>query len=117
MGDTDEHPTEEPLTRGAFRVGRHRSGSTETLVLTGELDLATAPQLAAAVDAAIAEGVGKIVIDAAALSFIDSAGVNVLVHAWHDLKGRATMPVVITDLQPMVRRVLDVCGITGLVTE
>lgn len=32
------------------------------------------------------------------------------------MKGRVKMPVVVINLQPGVRRVLEVCGITNLVT-
>ncbi|QXC62204.1 STAS domain-containing protein [Aquihabitans sp. G128] len=112
MAETEGQPANE-----AFHVATHRTGFTETVTVTGELDLATAPALAAAVSEAIAAGVGKIVLDASGLTYIDSIGISLLVRAWNEMKGRATMPVVVTNLQPNVRRVLEVCGIVNLVTE
>lgn len=48
----------------------------------GELDLETAPQLEAPLDAALAAGQRSIVIDLSKCEFIDSTGIAVIVRAW-----------------------------------
>lgn len=49
-----------------------------TFAIRGDIDLATAPDLAAAM-AAIRDSYGRLVLDLSELDFIDSAGVRVLV--------------------------------------
>lgn len=102
-----DHLTVETLTLGSSCV----------IAVAGELDIISAPVLAKAVDGAIKALATKIVLDCADLTFIDSSGINLLIVAWDRMKGRATMPVVVTNLQPQVRRILDVCGVTSLVVE
>lgn len=92
-------------------------GVTYVISVAGELDVLTAPKLAVAVQEGIDALATKIVIDAAELTFIDSSGINLLITAWNEMRDRATMPVVVTNLQPNVRRILDVCGVVDLVTE
>lgn len=94
-----------------------RSGDVTTIRVVGEVDMSTAPQLAECVDGEIVSGVAKVVIDCADLQFMDSTGINVLIRAWGAMRGRATMPVVVTRLRPNVRRALEVCGVTDLMTE
>lgn len=102
-----EHLIVETLTVGASSV----------IAVSGELDVLTAPKLAKAVNGAIDALATKIVLDCADLTYIDSSGIGVLIVAWEQLRDRATMPVVVTNLQPQVRRILDACGITSLVVE
>lgn len=94
-----------------------RSGDDWTVAVGGAIDLATAPELAEAVQSIIDQGASTIVIDCAELTYLDSSGVNVLIDAWQQMRERTPMPVVVRRLQPSVERVLEVCGITGLVTE
>ena len=51
--------------------------------VAGELDMAAAPSVAAAVDALLGAGFARVVIDLSDLSFLDSAGVHMLVAAHH----------------------------------
>ncbi len=83
----------------------------------GEVDLETSPVFAAAFARAIEEGAKRVVIDGRDLSYLDSTGISVLVQAWLEMGGRETMPVAVSELRPSVRRVLDICGVTELVTE
>ena len=49
--------------------------------LGGELDVATAPAVAAAVGELLDAGFGRLVVDLRALSFVDSAGIHTLLSA------------------------------------
>ncbi len=51
------------------------------LVLAGELDIATAPRLEAALDEARGQGPAEILIDLADVPFIDSSGLRSLIAA------------------------------------
>ena len=88
-----------------------------TLALTGEVDLATAPQLSAAFAEALTHAPNRVVIDCTALTFLDSSGIQVLVAAWEAMRDRATMPVVLKNMSPIVKQVLEACGVRDLLTE
>jgi anti-anti-sigma factor len=63
------------------------------VVVSGELDLATAPILGAAIEDAVTRGRERVVVDLAAAPFIDSSGINELVRAVHRVDGHATLLV------------------------
>jgi anti-sigma B factor antagonist len=61
-----------------------------SVVLTGELDMASSPELADVLETIIERGPSEVVIDFSGLSFVDSSGLAVLVAAQNALteKGR-----------------------------
>lgn len=87
------------------------------LAVTGEVDAATAPLLADAVAAAIDADPQEIELDCAAMSFIDSSGIRVLIDAWDRIKDRATMDIYVTNLQDGPKRILAICGVHDLLTR
>jgi anti-anti-sigma factor len=62
-----------------FDVERTTVAGRPALTVRGELDLATAPQLAAAVDAMIASAPATFVVDLTPTAFLDSSGARELV--------------------------------------
>lgn len=83
------------------------------LAVRGEVDAATAPRLAQALDAAIRETAGPFVLDLAGVRFLDSSGLNVLLRA-RALLGRADRAIVLIYPPGPVRRVLELAGIEDL---
>jgi anti-sigma B factor antagonist len=65
-----------------WELSVHRRDGRAQLVLVGELDLDSAPQLLAEVVEQLASGASEVVIDLTALSFIDSSGLGTLVGCW-----------------------------------
>jgi anti-anti-sigma factor len=61
-----------------LRIDEQRDGDRRTLLLTGELDMATAPELEQRAQRACAEHGGELVLDLRQLDFVDSAGLNAL---------------------------------------
>ena len=55
------------------------------ITLSGELDMATAPDLANVLHSLVGPGPDKVILDLSALSFIDSSGIAVLVGSQHKL--------------------------------
>jgi len=51
------------------------------LVLSGELDMISAPELAGTLDDVLAQPHARVMLDLNGLSFVDSAGVSVLIKA------------------------------------
>lgn len=73
----------------------------------GELDLLTAPQLAAVVDPILAVGHRHIAIDLTATSFMDSAGVHALVN----ISNRAHRRFAVICPAGTVRRTIELIGL------
>jgi anti-sigma B factor antagonist len=97
----------------SFELTVERYDSVATVVVSGELDLATAPRLSAAV---AEHGDAKLlVVDMTATTFIDSTGVRALLHADRRTLGSGSRLVVVTG-DGAVRKVLELCGLDGRLT-
>jgi anti-sigma B factor antagonist len=77
------------------------------LVLTGELDVATAPLLRAAVERAAVE---RVVLDFDGVTFCDSQGLSVLIKLNNTASARGGQ-FVLTNLGDFMVRLLDVTGL------
>ena len=78
------------LTDFQFEVRSSREGGTAVVEVFGEFDMATAPQVAAAIDG-VRSGAQRVVVDLGAATFLDSAAINCLIHCQSELdrsKGR-----------------------------
>lgn len=84
------------------------------VAVRGEVDIATAPELRAALDAALADGAGVFVIDLSDVSFLDSSAVNVLLRT-RALLGRAERELVLICPPGPVLRVLELVRLVELV--
>ena len=80
------------------------------LAVHGELDAATAPALEDALREALLETSGAFVLDLSGLEFMDSSGVNALLHA-RALLGREERALALVCPPGQARRVLDLVGI------
>jgi anti-sigma B factor antagonist len=95
-----------------FGVDISADGGDVVVAVRGELDVLTAPFLWEQMEPALGGITGKLILDFAELSFIDSMGLGVVVRAQSRLRG--TQPerqVVIRNPNAHARKVF---GITGL---
>lgn len=91
-------------------------GPQTTLALSGELDPATAPELEARIaELATDPAVTSVVIDLAGVTFLDSSGLRVLVAGRESLRIRSA-GLILRDPSRNIRRVLEVSGLTELIT-
>jgi anti-sigma B factor antagonist len=67
------------IRASAFTIRSHSDAEEARLGLSGELDIATAPQLEQAVGAALDAGARHVVIDLGGLSFVDSSGLRLFI--------------------------------------
>lgn len=84
-----------------------------TIALHGEIDIHYAPQLDACLQEAMKAAPSEIVVDMAALRFIDSSGLKALVLAAKVL-GENGGRVVITNPPKIALRVLEISGLAGM---
>jgi anti-sigma B factor antagonist len=85
--------------------------------LDGELDLAAADVLRSRVaQLAPVPGGGPVVLDLSRLSFIDCAGLRALCQMHEALRESGGPGLVVRDVQPQVRKVFDLVGVSEYVT-
>ena len=98
---------------GGLRITWHRDGAVAGLQLDGELDIASAPELSAAIARAFDAGARAVVLNMAGVGFLDSTGVRMLLEAG-SLAGRE---LVLMAPSPAVIRVLDLTCLRGRFAE
>ncbi len=99
---------------GALTLSSKSVGSTHTIALAGELDLANVGVFQALLGEARAAGATAIVVDLEALTFIDSSGLAALVYAHRDLNEHgdaASCLRVVASPALGVRRVIEMTGL------
>jgi anti-anti-sigma factor len=83
------------------------------LAVHGDVDSATAPELARAIELAH-ERTRRVVVDLRLVTFLDSSGLNALVNAKRALAARRqALDLVVVAPEGPVRRVLEITQLTG----
>ncbi|MGH2733245.1 MAG: STAS domain-containing protein [Actinomycetota bacterium] len=85
----------------AFKI--HKTGEPRVFRIFGELDLATAGSLAAALQPEL-DTVGDLILDLSELTFMDSSGIKVLIKATSKLEGKGSL--ILRSAGESIRRVL-----------
>jgi anti-sigma B factor antagonist len=91
-------------------ITRSDEGRDVVLALGGELDAITAPSLAEQLDALAAESCPCILLELSGLTFVDSAGVSVLVKAKHEAEANGRR-LTLRSPTEQVRQVFSVVGL------
>jgi anti-sigma B factor antagonist len=98
----------------AFEVVDLPTDGVAGVAVRGEVELATAPALTAALEEGIRRTSGAFVVDLVAVDFLDSSGIACLVRA-RALLGRDDRALALVCPPGSVRRVLELTGIDELV--
>jgi anti-sigma B factor antagonist len=80
------------------------------LALAGELDVISAPDLAEQLDALAADACPRVLVELSRLSFVDSAGVSVLVKARHEAEANGRR-LILRNPTEQVHQVFSVLGL------
>ncbi len=97
-----------------FGIEANEVGFEAVLTLHGEVDISTAPELGASLDEAIHQGHRFVVLDLAELHFMDGAGLRVIASRAQRLAASGGA-LTVRSPSALVRRLLDVVGLTDLV--
>jgi anti-sigma B factor antagonist len=91
----------------------HSSFAGDALIVecVGEVDMATSPQLCEAIESTT-DSTRRVVVDLAAVSFLDSSALNALVHSQRTLASRDIVLRVISPTAHPVRRVFEITHLT-----
>ncbi len=84
-----------------------------TLALSGRLDTVTAPELEAALDAAL-DGANELCFDFNELEYISSAGLRVLLKAQKIMNSKGKMKI--TGVNETIMEVFDITGFVDILT-
>jgi anti-sigma B factor antagonist len=84
------------------------------VVVTGEIDMATAPMLGRELTSAIESGDGPVVLDLTEVTFLDSSGLRVAIVAHRDLGDRGRRLAVVCDPEGHVRRTFALAGLADV---
>jgi anti-sigma B factor antagonist len=82
------------------------------VVVTGEIDMATAPMLQRELTAAIDTTGGAVVLDLVEVTFFDSSGLRVAIVAHRDLNEQGRRLAVVCDPAGHVRRTFTLAGLS-----
>ncbi|PRX50377.1 anti-sigma B factor antagonist [Prauserella shujinwangii] len=85
--------------------------SIAVVSVDGEVDLGTAPQLAARLAEQLAPPPAYLVVDLSQVAFLGAAGLNVLADAARDAAELGTPLRVVVGGQRQIRRLLRLCGL------
>jgi anti-sigma B factor antagonist len=97
-----------------FAVSQRENGGGGVVVaITGEVDMETAPAARQSIVEALASHDGRVVVDLAGVTFIDSQGINALLRVYRDsdVDGR----LVIRSPQPQARKVFEITGLDKVI--
>ncbi len=98
------------MPAGRLTIDERDTGPVHTITLGGELDVATAPDLAAAIDMARAHGLRRILVDLTGLEFCDSTGLRALIGAAQELRIARGRLTVVCPADGPVSRLLELTG-------
>lgn len=88
-------------------------GLEVSVVVTGEVDMASAPALTRDLQTAIREHPARVVLEMSGVSFLDSSGINALVRAKHLADGFG-VTLVLDSPTEACQRVLKLAGVDEL---
>lgn len=96
-----------------MEITQERQDEVVTLVLKGRLDAATSSQFEASLIGCIDKGDKRFIIDFAALDYISSSGLRVLLMGAKRLR-ESKGKIVIASPQPHVKDVFDIAGFSSI---
>jgi anti-anti-sigma factor len=89
------------------------SGGTYLVTVSGEMDIATSPELLSRLSTLRGSGPYRVLVDLARLTFMDSTGIKVLVSSAKDVAARGGELVVVAPTKN-IRRVFDIVQLSDV---
>ena len=94
-------------------IEKNLNGTELTIAITGRLDTTTAPQLEAEFKQSI-NGVEKLVLDFAALEYLSSAGLRVILAVQKTMNKQGEM--IIRNVNETIREIFELTGFIDILT-
>lgn len=98
-----------------FLIEQRSDGDVPVIAVTGEIDVASAPQLREGLQRVIATGKTTIVLDLLGVTFLDSTALGVLVGALKRCReSGGDLQVVVAE--PRILKIFEITGLTSVFT-
>jgi anti-sigma B factor antagonist len=94
----------------SFTVQLQPRADAALIVVSGELDIASAPELEQAFDQIRSESTTLVIVDLRELEFMDSTGLSIIVQA-HQRLSEHNCELTLIKGPPQVQRLLDLTGV------
>ncbi|MFF4260411.1 STAS domain-containing protein [Streptomyces sp. NPDC001663] len=114
LGAADGVPAVGPLPSDYLTLTWENVDGHAVVSISGELDYNTSPTLESLLEDLRRHGYSHYVVVFAKASFLDSAGLNVLLRHWHTVGGQSGKMQIVTT-QISIRKVLDLFGFSDAV--
>jgi anti-sigma B factor antagonist len=102
----EQHAEAPPL-----QIERTGTAVEPVVRIAGEIDVASAPVIRDELAEVLDAGAQRVTLDLAAVGFVDSSGLGVLVGALRRLQDECDGRMVISDAQDGVRKVFEITGL------
>jgi anti-anti-sigma factor len=109
-GTRTDDASESMLTTAQFELHDEVSGAGHTLALSGELDMASAPTLEAALERICTDATEAVALDLSRLTFMDSTGLRVMLVA-RDVCERHDCEFQLIPGPAQIQRLFEVTGL------
>jgi anti-anti-sigma factor len=96
-------------SRDALTIDVREENGTVVVGMSGELDINGVIKARAAIDAALAGGPRRLVLDASSLDYIDSSGIALLILCTHKAQ-----EVRVRNPTPIVRQLIEITGLSTI---
>ena len=96
-----------------FTSHAYAAGSTQVVVLDGDVDFEAVDRFTGAIAAAVRHAPSLVVLDSSGLTFIDSSGLGAVVDARNHLRDRSA-DLVVRGASVMLTRLLAIAGLSAL---
>jgi anti-sigma B factor antagonist len=115
VGTSPENPVQEGGVDQEFQIEERMGAVLPVIAVSGEIDVATAPQLRECLHRVIAQGESTIVLDLLGVTFLDSTALGVLVGALKRCREiGGDLHIVIAD--PRIMKIFEITGLTNVFT-
>ena len=99
---------------GAFEITVSFRVDQVILVVRGDVDVLAAPTLGAMLDALVDQGHRHLVVDCAAVAFVDASGLGAIARSSTRL-AESNRVLTLRAASPQIRRILDITGLSELI--
>ena len=98
------------VTAAQLKVEERRDGADAVLVLTGEIDMATADSLRAATGRSLFDSPSRVVLDFSGVTFCDSQGLSTLISISREASAAGSR-LVLAGVGDFMGRLLEITGL------
>jgi anti-sigma B factor antagonist len=99
------------MTDTPFELRSTRIGDALVVAITGEIDMATAPEVSRAIDSGQG-GAGRVVVDLSQVTFLDSSALNAFVQSQQELAQHDVAFRIVSPADQAVRNVFEITRLT-----